>query len=68
MVVTPVIGTLPEGTTFDVRPVVSADRKYIYQKYPFDVQGVNTSATTEDILEAIRESKARQSRYLPRRT
>ncbi len=29
-VVTPVIGTIPEGTTFDVRPIVSADRKYIY--------------------------------------
>ncbi len=29
-VVTPVIGTIPQGTTFDVRPVVSADRKYIY--------------------------------------
>ncbi len=28
--VTPVIGTIPEGTTFDVRPIVSADRKYIY--------------------------------------
>ena len=29
-VVTPVIGTIPEGTTFDVRPIVSADRKYVY--------------------------------------
>jgi type II secretory pathway component GspD/PulD (secretin) len=29
-VVTPVIGTVPEGTTFDVRPIVSADRKNIY--------------------------------------
>ncbi|MFN3533448.1 MAG: type II secretion system protein GspD, partial [Candidatus Brocadia sp.] len=29
-IVTPVIGTIPQGTTFDVRPVVSADRKYIY--------------------------------------
>ena len=29
-VVTPVIGTVPEGTTFDVRPIVSADRKYVY--------------------------------------
>ena len=29
-VVTPVIGTIPEGTTFDVRPIVSPDRKYIY--------------------------------------
>ena len=28
--VTPVIGTIPEGTTFDVRPIVSADRKYVY--------------------------------------
>ncbi len=29
-IVTPIIGTIPEGTTFDVRPVVGADRKYIY--------------------------------------
>ncbi|MCC7211767.1 MAG: hypothetical protein E3K40_05625 [Candidatus Brocadia sp.] len=29
-VVTPVIGTIPEGTTFDVRPIVSADRKYVH--------------------------------------
>ncbi|HJW86568.1 MAG TPA: hypothetical protein VJ440_08040 [Candidatus Brocadiaceae bacterium] len=29
-IVTPIIGTLPEGTTFDVRPIVGADRKYIY--------------------------------------
>ncbi|MGQ3684639.1 MAG: hypothetical protein ACUBOA_06485 [Candidatus Loosdrechtia sp.] len=29
-IVTPVIGTIPEGTTFDVRPIVSADRKYVY--------------------------------------
>jgi len=28
-------------------------------KSPFDVHGVNTSATSEDILEAIRESSAR---------
>ncbi|MBF8277669.1 MAG: xpsD [Candidatus Brocadiaceae bacterium] len=40
-VVTPVIGTLPEGTTFDVRPVVGADRKYIYLEVTpsvFDVE------------------------------
>ncbi|MCR4291658.1 MAG: hypothetical protein NUV76_02140, partial [Candidatus Kuenenia sp.] len=29
-IVTPVIGTVPEGTTFDVRPIVSADRKFVY--------------------------------------
>src|SRR3972149_2275997 len=29
-VVTPVIGTVPDGTTFDVRPIVSTDRKYVY--------------------------------------
>lgn len=28
-------------------------------KSPLDVHGVNTSATTEDILEAIRESRSR---------
>src|SRR3989339_253627 len=40
-VVTPVIGTIPEGTTFDVRPIVSADRKYIYLEVTpsvFDVE------------------------------
>jgi len=26
----PEIGVVPEGTTFDVRPIVSADRKYVY--------------------------------------
>jgi prevent-host-death family protein len=29
------------------------------QKSPFDVPGVKTSATTKDILEAIRESRSR---------
>jgi len=29
-VATPVIGTVPDGTTFDVRPIVSTDRKYVY--------------------------------------
>ncbi|TVM03306.1 MAG: hypothetical protein CV087_05765 [Candidatus Brocadia sp. WS118] len=29
-IVTPVIGTIPEGTTFDVRPIVSADRRYVH--------------------------------------
>jgi type II secretory pathway component GspD/PulD (secretin) len=29
-VTTPVIGTVPDGTTFDVRPIVSTDRKYVY--------------------------------------
>ncbi|MBI5308108.1 MAG: hypothetical protein HZB37_07230, partial [Planctomycetes bacterium] len=40
-VVTPIIGTLPEGTTFDVRPIVGADRKYIYLEVTpsvFDVE------------------------------
>ena len=42
-VVTPVIGTIPEGTTFDVRPIVSADRKYIYLEVTpsvFDVEDI----------------------------
>lgn len=53
--VTPVIGTIPEGTTFDVRPIVSADRKYIYLEVTpsiFDIvalkeftfSGLNTDA------------------------
>lgn len=52
-VVTPIIGTIPQGTTFDVRPVVAADRKYIYLEVtpsvfqveeitPFTFSGVNT--------------------------
>lgn len=44
-VVTPVIGTIPQGTTFDVRPVVSADRKYIYLEVTpsvFQVEQIDT--------------------------
>ncbi|MEP9412078.1 MAG: hypothetical protein HRF42_11915 [Candidatus Brocadia sp.] len=44
-VVTPVIGTIPQGTTFDVRPVVSADRKYIYLEVipsVFQVEKIDT--------------------------
>lgn len=55
-VVTPVIGTIPEGTTFDVRPIVSADRKYIYLEVTpsvfqveeitsFTFSGLSTDAT-----------------------
>jgi type II secretory pathway component GspD/PulD (secretin) len=55
-IVTPVIGTIPEGTTFDVRPIVSADRKYIYLEvtpsvFPveeitsFTFSGLSTDAT-----------------------
>ncbi|MBV6519425.1 MAG: hypothetical protein DCC43_10210 [Candidatus Brocadia sp.] len=29
-IVTPIIGTIPEGTTFDVRPIVSADRRSVH--------------------------------------
>ncbi|MDN3511016.1 MAG: hypothetical protein NG784_06905 [Candidatus Jettenia sp.] len=58
-VVTPVIGTIPEGTTFDVRPIVSADRKYIYlevtpsvfqietiESFTFTGVGTDTTLTT----------------------
>ena len=55
-IVTPVIGTIPEGTTFDVRPIVSADRKYIYLEVTpsvfqveeitsFTFSGLSTDAT-----------------------
>ncbi len=55
-VVTPVIGTIPQGTTFDVRPIVSADRKYIYLEVTpsvfeveeitsFTFSGLSTDAT-----------------------
>lgn len=43
-IVTPVIGTIPEGTTFDVRPIVSADRKYVYLEVTpsvFDVEAID---------------------------
>lgn len=58
-VVTPVIGTIPEGTTFDVRPIVSADRRYIYlevtpsvfqiesiESFTFTGAGTDTTLTT----------------------
>jgi prevent-host-death family protein len=32
------------------------------KKSPFDVQGIQTKATTKDILEAIRESRERFSK------
>ncbi|NUO08504.1 MAG: hypothetical protein HUU08_07475 [Candidatus Brocadia sp.] len=54
-VVTPVIGTIPQGTTFDVRPVVSADRKYIYLEVTpsvFQVEQIDTftfSGLTTDV-------------------
>lgn len=44
-VVTPVIGTIPEGTTFDVRPIVSADRKYVYLEVTpsvFEVESIDS--------------------------
>ena len=55
-VVTPVIGTVPQGTTFDVRPIVSADRRYIYLEVApsvfeveeitsFTFSGVNTDVS-----------------------
>jgi len=55
-IVTPVIGTIPQGTTFDVRPIVSADRKYIYLEVTpsvfqveeitsFTFSGLSTDAT-----------------------
>ena len=52
-VTTPEIGTIPTGTMLDVRPVVSADRKYIYLevtpsvfkvKEPIDVEPVESTA------------------------
>jgi len=52
-VTTPEIGTIPTGTMLDVRPVVSADRKYIYLevtpsvfkvKEPIDVEAVESTA------------------------
>ena len=44
-IVTPIIGTIPEGTTFDVRPIVSADRKYIYLEVTpsvFQIEAIDT--------------------------
>ncbi|MCR4319937.1 MAG: type II and III secretion system protein [Candidatus Brocadiaceae bacterium] len=53
-VTTPEIGTIPKGTMLDVRPVVSADRKYIYLEVtpsvfevgdPIDEETVESSVT-----------------------
>ncbi len=54
-IVTPVIGTIPEGTTFDVRPIVSTDRKYIYLEVTpsvFQIESIESftfSGVTTDI-------------------
>lgn len=54
-IVTPVIGTIPEGTTFDVRPIVSAERKYIYLEVTpsvFQIESIESftfSGVTTDI-------------------
>jgi len=54
-IVTPVIGTVPEGTTFDVRPIVSTDRKFVYLEVTpsvFDVAEIEEftfSGLTEDV-------------------
>ncbi len=42
----PVISKIDDGTTFNVRPVVSADRKYVY----LEVHPVITSVTFEDTI------------------
>ena len=52
-VTTPEIGTIPTGTMLDVRPVVSADRKYIYLEVTPSVFKV-----TEPIEEKTVESTA----------
>ncbi|MEK7298095.1 MAG: hypothetical protein AAB069_09365, partial [Planctomycetota bacterium] len=50
----PEIAVVPEGTTFDVRPIVSADRKYVYLevtpsvydlKEPIEVQPIKITST-----------------------
>ena len=41
-----------DGTVFSIRPKKSA------LKSPFDVCGINTNATTEDILSAVKASRA----------
>ncbi|MBM4055194.1 MAG: hypothetical protein FJ264_11120 [Planctomycetes bacterium] len=54
-IVTPVIGTVPEGTTFDVRPIVSADRKFVYLEVTpsvFDIEEIESftfSGLSEDV-------------------
>jgi type II secretory pathway component GspD/PulD (secretin) len=41
----PVMAEIDDGTTFNVRPIVSADRKYVY----LEVHPVITSVTFEDV-------------------
>ncbi|MCF6149507.1 MAG: hypothetical protein E3K37_12715 [Candidatus Kuenenia sp.] len=54
-IVTPVIGTVPEGSTFDVRPIVSADRKFVYMEVTpsvFDIEEIESftfSGLSEDV-------------------
>lgn len=42
-----------DGSVFTVRVKRNA------QKSPFDVSGVNTQATTKDVLDSVRESRER---------
>jgi len=45
----PEIGVVPEGTTFDVRPVVSADRKYVYLEVTPSVFDLTEPIATETL-------------------
>ena len=52
-VTTPEISTVPSGTTFDVRPVVSADRKYIYLEVVPSVFKVKEPIEEQEIKTAV---------------
>lgn len=58
----PEIAVVPEGTTFDVRPIVSADRKYVYLevtpsvydlKEPIEEEPIKITSTTGSLGQPV---------------
>lgn len=66
-IVTPVIGTVPEGTTFDVRPIVSADRKFVYLEVTPSVFAIEEieSFTFSGLSEGVNVGGGDGTTYIP---
>ena len=66
-IVTPVIGTVPEGTTFDVRPIVSADRKFVYLEVTPSVFAIEEieSFTFSGLSEGVSVGGGDGTTYIP---